>query len=46
MLPTNASEQVPWIEIEVRTCRLVEDSWELGCQFVKTPQWSILLLFG
>ena len=46
VLPVNASEQVPWIEIVVRTCRPVEDSFELGCQFVKTPQWSILLLFG
>jgi hypothetical protein len=46
VLPVHASELVPWVEIDVRTCRRVEDCWELGCQFVKTPQWSILLLFG
>ena len=46
VLPVHASEQTPWIEIDVRTCVKVDDSWELGCQFVKTPQWSILLLFG
>lgn len=46
VLPVNSSDQVPWVEIEVRTCSQVKDSWELGCQFVKTPQWSILLMFG
>ena len=46
VLPANAPELTPWIEIEVRGSNLVDDSWELRCQFVKTPQWSILLLFG
>ena len=46
VLPINAVGQIPWIDIDVRTCTLVEDCWELGCQFVKTPQWSILLMFG
>lgn len=46
VLPANAPEMTPWVEIEVRGSNLVDDSWELRCQFVKTPQWSILLLFG
>ncbi len=46
VLPINTADQSPWIEIDVRTCNMVDDCWELGCQFVKTPQWSILLLFG
>ena len=46
VLPANAPELTPWVEIEVRSSSLVDDSWELRCQFVKTPQWSILLLFG
>jgi hypothetical protein len=46
VLPVNATSMTPWIEIEVRSCRSVQDGFELGCQFVKTPSWSILLLFG
>lgn len=46
VLPANAPEMTPWTEIEVRSSGLVDDSWELHCQFMKTPQWSILLLFG
>ncbi|MCI0684824.1 MAG: hypothetical protein L0Y71_22230 [Gemmataceae bacterium] len=46
VLPVNAPELTPWTEIEVRDSSLVEDCWELRCQFLKTPQWSILLLFG
>jgi hypothetical protein len=46
LLPAGASELTPWTEVEVRTCRPIEDSWEAGCQFVKVPPWSVLLLFG
>jgi len=46
VLPANAPETTPWVEIEVRTTQMVDDSWELRCQFLKTPQWSVLLLFG
>lgn len=44
--PANAPTIVPWIEIEVRSCRPTEEGFELGCKFVKTPPWSILLMFG
>lgn len=46
VLPFNAPPMTPWVEIEVRSCREVEGQYELGCQFVKVPPWSILLLFG
>lgn len=46
LLPGGASDMTPWTEVEVRTCRTIGDSWELGCQFVKVPPWSILLMFG
>ena len=36
----------PWVDVEVRMCRALKDGYELGCQFVKTPNWSILLMFG
>jgi hypothetical protein len=42
----NAPETASWIEMEVKSCRRETDSWELGCQFIKTPPWGVLLLFG
>jgi hypothetical protein len=46
VLPVNAPSMTPWVDIEVRTCRKIRDGYELGCQFLKTPNWSILLMFG
>jgi hypothetical protein len=42
----NAPVTVPWIQVQVRSCRQQENGWLLGCQFVKPPPWSIMLLFG
>jgi hypothetical protein len=43
----NAPETIPWIQVEVRSCRnLNRGGYELGCQFVRPPTWNILLLFG
>ena len=44
--PVNAPAVTPWTEVEVKSCRPVKHGFELGCQFVKKPQWSVLLLFG
>jgi PilZ domain-containing protein len=46
VLPVNAPQSTPWIDILVKSCRPGEEGFELGCQFVKTPPWSVLLLFG
>jgi hypothetical protein len=46
VLPVNAPPMTPWVDIEVRTCRTLKGGHELGCQFIKTPNWSILLMFG
>jgi hypothetical protein len=36
-----------WIQVEVKRCRVKdEESWELGCQFLRTPPYGQLLLFG
>jgi hypothetical protein len=36
-----------WIQVEVKRCRVRTDGcWELGCQFVRTPPYNQLLLFG
>jgi hypothetical protein len=42
----NAPDSIPWVPIEVKTCRQDGGGFELGCQFVKTPNWNTLLLFG
>ncbi len=46
LLPVHASGITPWTEVEVKNCRPIKDGFELGCQFVRQPQWSVLLLFG
>jgi hypothetical protein len=46
LMPVNAPETTPWIDVEVRSCRPSKDGYEIGCRFVKTPPWAILLLFG
>lgn len=42
----NAPETIPWVQIEVRTCRKEEDGHHIGCRFVRTPSWSVMLHFG
>jgi hypothetical protein len=42
----NAPDTIPWVKLEVRSCRQVDGNWELGCQFIKTPNWATMLLFG
>jgi hypothetical protein len=44
--PRDSSSVVPWTQVEVKSCRQESDGWEIGCQFVRTPPWSVLLLFG
>jgi hypothetical protein len=42
----NASNHVPWVQVQVKRCQKLGEGWELGCEFVRTPSWSVLLLFG
>lgn len=44
--PRSAPPIVPWTQVEVRSCRQEGAAWEAGCQFVRTPPWSILIQFG
>jgi len=44
--PRQAPQTAPWTAIEIRSCRADEGEWEVGCRFLKTPQWNDLLLFG
>ncbi len=43
---SNAPQAIPWVQLEVKSCRQLGKEYELGCQFVRTPPWSVLLLFG
>ena len=42
----NAPESVPWVTVQVRSCRDTGPHYELGCEFEQTPPWNVLLLFG
>ncbi len=44
--PVNCAVGMPWVQLEIRACRQEGTNWELGCRFVRTPPWSILLSFG
>ncbi|MBM3995460.1 MAG: hypothetical protein FJ303_15095 [Planctomycetes bacterium] len=47
--PVLADEMVPWVDIEVRSCKPSTEMpgmFEVGCQYVKSPPYSIQLLFG
>jgi len=44
--PASAPPGVHWIQIEVKSQRRFETIWELGCQFVRTPSYSVLLMFS
>ena len=42
----SAPTRMPWVDVSVRHCRQKGDVWELGCEFVRTPTWDVLLQFG
>ena len=44
--PREAPPGAPWIEIEVKSCSQHKNAWHVGCAYLKTPSWSVLLLFG
>ncbi len=46
VLPVEASDLIPWVEVEVRSCKEVHDGFEIGARFLKMPPYSILMLFG
>ena len=47
--PIHVNEMVPWVDVEIRSCKLSSEmpgQFEVGCQYVKSPPYSIQLLFG
>jgi hypothetical protein len=43
---TNAPHIAPWVEVVVTNCRKAEVGYHIGCQFVRTPPWPVLMTFG
>jgi hypothetical protein len=43
--PPEGSPSVPWLQMEVKYCIRQDDTWLVGCKFVGTPSWSVLMLF-
>jgi hypothetical protein len=46
VMPRRAPPGTPWVHAEVRSCKREKDGYEVGCRFVRTPPWAVLLLFG
>jgi hypothetical protein len=44
--PQKAPQPVPWVAIQVRSCAQEGTVYKLGCQFVQTPTWNVMMLFG
>ncbi len=44
--PRKGPPGTPWVQVEVRSCKQDQAGYEIGCQFVRTPPWAVMLLFG
>ena len=44
--PEEGQHVSPWGQVVVRSHHRIDDHWKLGCQFLRMPPWSVLLLFG
>jgi hypothetical protein len=44
--PASAPPGVPWVQVQVKSQRSIESNWELGCQFVRIPSYSVVLMFS
>jgi hypothetical protein len=44
--PRKSTDQFPWTEVTVRSCRPEGAQYEIGCQFHRTPNWAHLVQFG
>jgi len=42
----NASEGLPWVEVQVKNSREKDGQWEIGCQFLSEPPRDVLQSFG
>jgi hypothetical protein len=42
----NAATSIGPIPVAVKSCRAAGTAWRIGCQFLKTPTFNVMLLFG
>jgi hypothetical protein len=43
--PSRTGQHSPWVQVEIMTCDGEGNTWRVGCRFVRTPPWSVMLLF-
>lgn len=41
-----SSDKTPWVEVCVQSVQDMEDCRYLGCSFVRSPTWEVLMQFG
>jgi hypothetical protein len=41
-----APADIPWVEIQVKSVRIKETTWEIGCQFTRSLTFDVLMQFG
>jgi len=46
VLPASASKMTPWVEMQIKSCRRSGEDWEIGVQFLQTPPYATMVLFG
>jgi hypothetical protein len=39
-------ESTPWVKVQVTHCNADRGGYSVGCRFLRTPTWNVLLLFG
>jgi len=44
--PTGADSLVPWVLVEVARRQGQKSCWQLDCRYVRTPPYSVRMLFG
>jgi PilZ domain len=43
--PASAGDDIPWVLVEVRHCRQTGRTYRIGCKFVRSPSYGVLVLF-
>src|SRR5262249_40585727 len=43
--PSSAGDEIPWILVDVRHCRQSGRTYRIGCKFVRSPGYGVLVLF-
>jgi hypothetical protein len=44
--PVGAPDSVPWVEVEIKSCRKVSKRYIVACQFRSEVPWNVRVWFG